>query len=142
MIEESISFANLLIDEDVADIKENGTLYVQSENLTIQGGNINATRLYWWGWHRYNSNTNTKRIIREFKKQVTYSNHWVTEILFGSLATAPAGFAIAAIPKMLGGSLNSFANALESKNKGYGTIIAVNWVVVGSNIKSQTKNTK
>lgn len=138
-----VDFYNQLIKEKSVGIKDNGSLYIEGDDeLTIQGGNINATRLYWWGWHRYNDNANTKRIIKKFRKQGSYSNSWVTEMIFGSLAAAPAGFVIASIPKLVGGTLKSFANALESKNKGYGTIIAANWVVVGSNIKSQTKNTK
>lgn len=138
-----VDFCNQLIKEKSVGIKDNGSLYIEGDDeLTIQGGNINATRLYWWGWHRYNDNANTKRIIKKFRKQGSYSNSWVTEMIFGSLAAAPAGFVIASIPKLVGGTLKSFANALERKNKGYGTIIAANWVVVGSNIKSQTKNTK
>lgn len=139
----NVDFCNKLIEEKEIGIKDNGSLYIERDDeLTIQGGNINATRLYWWGWHRYNDNANTKRIVKEFRKQGSYSDSWVTEMIFGSLAAVPGGFVIASIPKLLGGSLKSFANALESKNKGYGTIIAANWVVVGSNIKSQTKNTK
>lgn len=63
-------------------------------------------------------------------------------MIFGSLSAVSGGFVIVSIPKLLGGSLKSFANALESKNKGYRTIIVADWVVVGSNIKSQNKNTK
>ena len=44
-------------------------------------------------------------------------------MIFGSLSAVSGGFVIVSIPKLLGGSLKSFANALESKNKGYRTII-------------------
>lgn len=139
----NVEFCNQLLEKEIIDIKENGTLYIDSDDeLTIQGGNINATRLYWWGWHRYNDNANTKKIIKEFRKQVKYSNSRAAEIIFGSLAAVPGGFVLSSIPKLLGGTFTNFANELSKKNKGYGTIIAANWVVAGSNIKSQTKNTK
>lgn len=140
---ENINYCNSLIEEDKIGIKENGSLYLENDTmLTIQGGNINATRVYWWGWHRYNDNLSTKKIVKEFRRQVKYSNSWVTEKIFGSFRDVPGGFVIESIPKLLGGTLKNFANGLESKNKGYGTIIAANWVVAGSNIKSQSKNTK
>ena len=81
-------------------------------------------------------------LYKEFRRQVRYSNSWVTEKIFGSFKNVPGGFVIASIPKLLGGTLKNYANGLESKNKGYGTIIAANWTVAGSNIKSQSKNTK
>lgn len=140
---ENIEFCNELVDEGLIGVKENGSLYVIGDDtLVIQGGNINDTRLYWWGWHRYNDNANTKKIITSFRKQESYADSVIAQIIFGGLNGIPGGFAIAAIPKLVGDSLKSFANELESKNKGYGTIIAANWVVVGSNIKSQSKNTK
>ena len=139
----NVENCNQLIEADLIGIKEHGSLYIQGDDeLTIQGGNINATRLYWWGWHRYNNCYNTKKIVKEFKKQANYSNSATAKLIFGGLAGVPGGFLLASIPDLVGGSLKSFANKLEKKNKGYGTIIAANWIVVGSNIKSQTKNTK
>lgn len=140
---ENINYSNQLLKSKEVEIKENGSLYlVNDDSLIVQGGNINATRLYWWGWHRYNSDTNTKKIIKSFRKQVNYSNSGIAGYIFGALDNVPGGFLITSIPDLIGGSLTGFANALEKKNKKYGTIIAANWVVFGSNIKSQTKNTK
>ena len=76
LIVNDLELCNYLISNGKISIKKNGTLYINDDDsLTIQGGNINATRLYWWGWHRYNDNRNTKNIIKEFRKQSKFSNN-------------------------------------------------------------------
>ena len=142
----NVDFCNRLIEEKVVGIKDNGSLYIEGDDeLTIQGGNINATRLYWWGINRFNDNKRSKKMVSELRIQYKNSKSLTTQVMAGLIGVATESIGATALnilPSAFGGSLNSFANAIEKANKGYGTILAINWVVVGSKIKSQTRNTK
>lgn len=146
-IEENLEICNQLIDEGVIGLKKNGTLYLlDDDSLTIQGGNINRTSLYWWGFNRYNSYKKTNEIIKEFSRQAgngkTLSNSKFVSLIglmpvFGTLIKVTSN-----VSGILGSGFSSLANAYKSKNKSYGTITKVYWTIVGSSISSQTKNTK
>ncbi len=146
-IEENLEICNQLIDEGIIGLKKNGTLYLlDDDSLTIQGGNINRTSLYWWGFNRYNSYKNTNEIIKEFNKQAAngkaISNSKFVSLIgmmpvFGTLIKATSN-----VSGILGSGFSSLASAYKSKNKSYGTITKVYWTIVGSSISSQTKNTK
>lgn len=146
-VEDDLEICNRLIEEGYIGVKKNGTLYLLNDSsLTIQGGNITRTNLYWWGFKRYNNNKQTQEIIKELEKQSgsgkTISNSKLVSLLgmapvFGTMINATAK-----VSGILGSGFSKLSSAYKSKNKGYGTITTVYWSVVGSSITSQTTSTK
>lgn len=143
-----VHHVNILLLEEKIQVKENGSLYIASgENFVIQGGNINASRLYWWGVKQYNDNIKTKKIVSQIRKDGKQASSSTATLIMGlgfaSLHAEKIGMIASGLSTFTGEKFTNFGKSLESKNKGYGTIISFNWsVVFGMKIDSQTKNTK
>lgn len=88
-VEENIQYLNEKATDDEITITDNGTIYdTNDDSLSIQSGNVDSFKTYWWGYRRYSCRNCSANIQDGFNKIST--GCWGVASAGGLLCLTPA----------------------------------------------------
>lgn len=140
-VKESIEISNNLIkNKEIIIEKSKKNRYKSYRLLSSKGGNVNRMEYFWWGMRRYADHEESAFIAKQFindgKGLVNVSSFISTlggKIKFLSYFNLGSN---------VGSYIREMGEAIKSKNGKYGTIIDLNYTLIGYKVKSQTSRTK
>lgn len=133
---ESIDNLNLLIEEGVLTITENGTIYeTDNDELVVQGGNVDDVSIHWWGVRRYASHNTANKIAYKAGNFSAWSGYATFASALGVLLV-PDGRVKAALSICTACAAFPWAyfahlqNNINYYNGSRGVVIDVTWVLI------------